>query len=144
MTSRPLCLALASLVLMAAPPAPLPNIEIEARATHLRNTKGNLVFCLWTATDPGFPMGDRGRPFRKLTVDAARAKVVFRDIPTGTYAISVFHDEKGTGAIDRNLLGFPRSGVGATGEFSKPPSFSKSQFTATVGQSLTIQVQYLM
>lgn len=126
------------------PPAALQAIDVEACATQLRNPKGNLIFYLWRDTDPGFPDGERGRPFRKLMVRAELGKATFRDLPPGTYALSVIHDEKGTGTVDRNLLGLPRSGVGVSGEFSRPPAFAKSRFTATGNQSLSLIVHYLM
>lgn len=136
---NPIVLALAVLI-----QTPVASHEVEACATQLRNAKGHLVFTLWRATDPGFPEGDRGRPFRRLSVPAAMGKALFRDIPAGSYALSVFHDEKGTGAIDRNLIGLPRSGVGVSGEFSRPPSFARSQFIVTGPLSIPVSIRYLM
>jgi len=136
---NPIVLTLAALI-----QTPAPSLEVEVCATQLRNTKGNLVFTLWRATDSGFPEGDRGRPFRRLSVSASTGKAVFRDVPASFYALSVFHDEQGTGAIDRNLLGFPRSGVGVSGQFSRPPSFARAQFSVTGSVSITIAVRYLM
>lgn len=144
----PLHLILPGLLAFGAPqasPQSSPQlIDVEARATQLRNPKGNLIFYLWRDRDPGFPDGERGRPFRKLMVRAELGKATFRELPPGTYALSVIHDEKGTGTVDRNLLGMPRSGVGVSGEFSRPPAFAKSRFAAATSQSLNLTVHYLM
>ena len=38
----------------------------------------------------------------------------FNDIPPGTYAIAVFHDENANGKLDKNFLGIPCEGYGAS------------------------------
>ena len=51
------------------------------------------------------------------------------DLPTGTYAIGVFHDVNGNNSLDTNFLGIPKEQYGfgndATGSFG-PPSFDEA------------------
>jgi uncharacterized protein (DUF2141 family) len=95
-------------------------------------------------TDPKhFPdcKGDPGA--RHLTV-AAGAPLHFDDLPSGHYAISLFHDENGNGKLDTRF-GMPMEGVGFSRNphlFFGPPSFSAAQFAVTnvaVGQMVKLK-----
>jgi uncharacterized protein (DUF2141 family) len=62
--------------------------------------------------------------------------------------VSVFHDENSNGKIDRNFMGIPKEGVGASndaeGRFG-PPKFDDARFTYRGGLNvLTIHVRYLL
>ncbi|WP_024538402.1 DUF2141 domain-containing protein [Comamonas badia] len=43
---------------------------------------------------------------------AARVLLVYRDLPTGRYALSLFHDENGNGKLDSNVAGIPTERYG--------------------------------
>lgn len=66
-----------------------------------------------------------------VKADKGQVTVVFEDVPDGTYAFSVIHDENRNGELDSNMIGIPREGFGfsndAMGTFG-PPSFEKSAF----------------
>lgn len=115
---------------------------LEVSAEHLRNRNGSVVFCLWKETDSGFPRCDKGSPFQKQATPASNPKVIFKEVPTGVYAISAFHDEAGTGKIDTNLIGLPRSGIGVSGGLTMPPSFSKAKLFAPTSGEIMIQLHY--
>ena len=38
---------------------------------------------------------------------AARVLLIYRDLPAGRYALSLFHDENGNGKLDSNVAGIP-------------------------------------
>ena len=63
------------------------------------------------------------------------------DLPTGTYAIGVFHDVNGNNSLDTNFLGIPKEQYGfgndATGSFG-PPSFDEAAITVSKGATHTI------
>jgi uncharacterized protein (DUF2141 family) len=73
---------------------------------------------------------------------AAEGRTVFRAIPAGSYAISVFHDEKGTGRMETNVMGMPKSGIGLSGGFSLPPTFAKAKIAVPVEKPVQIAVKY--
>lgn len=116
--------------------------DVEVSVTGLRNTNGQIVFCLWRASDPGFPRADRGRPFQRRSSTATESRTLFKAIPAGSYAISVFHDEKGTGKMETNVMGMPRSGIGLSGGFSLPPTFAKAKIAVPVEKPVRIAVTY--
>jgi uncharacterized protein (DUF2141 family) len=63
----------------------------------------------------------------------------FVGVASERYAVSVFHDENSNGKLDRNLLGIPREGVGASnnavGHFG-PLKFDDAAFQPPVNAML--------
>lgn len=78
---------------------------------------------------------------------AAQAELRFEGLPSGTYAVSLFHDENANGRLD-TVLGIPREGFG----FSRnppirfgPPRFSAARFALTSGDSVErVRLKYLL
>lgn len=61
----------------------------------------------------------------------AQARCDFADIPPGTYAIAVIHDENTNGKLDTSWLGIPTEGYGFSRGATRPlgvPSFSAASF----------------
>lgn len=67
--------------------------------------------------------------------------VTFKDIPEGTYAVSIFHDENDNGKLDSNILGIPKEDYGcsnnATG-FMGPPKWKDAKFELKTDKTITI------
>jgi uncharacterized protein (DUF2141 family) len=70
------------------------------------------------------------------------AQSIFSDLPFGTYAIKIFHDENENGELDTNFLGIPSEDYGfsnnAKGSFG-PASWEDAQFTFDK-DSMNIQI----
>lgn len=81
-----------------------------------------------------------------IKIRKAQARCDFEDIPPGTYAMAVVHDENMNGKLDTNWLGIPTEGYGfsnnAKAVLSAPP-FSDASFPYD-GQSidLTMTLHY--
>lgn len=65
-----------------------------------------------------------------VKVNNKKAAIIFNDLPYGTYAVSIFHDENSNGKIDRTFIGFPAEPFGISGDrfFIGPPKFKHGQF----------------
>jgi uncharacterized protein (DUF2141 family) len=113
----------------------------------LRNEAGNLSVALFNE-QKGFP-GKYENAYMKILVPAAETShtVVFENIPSGTYAIAVRHDENGNGKLDTNFLGMPKEGVGTSNNPRTrfgPPSFKDSSFVFDRSDmEIQINVRYL-
>lgn len=113
----------------------------------LRSDRGR-VLCVLFSSAADFPK----KPEKALARDEStilngHATCQFESIPSGTYAVSVFHDENSNGKLDTNFLGIPREGVGAsnnaTGHLG-PPKFSAAAFHHSGSRTtLKITVKYL-
>ena len=60
--------------------------------------------------------------------------VTFKNVPTGTYGISLFHDENDNGKMDTNMFGIPKEDYGCSNNakgFMGPPKWSDAKFEVT-------------
>lgn len=74
------------------------------------------------------------------------ATIVFTNLPEGIYAVSVFHDENMNRKLDKNFMGIPKEGYGASKNPKKgmgPPSFEETKFQLSgTMQTLEIKLMY--
>ncbi len=107
----------ALLVLAAASPpqAQPPQVNlIHVEIDGLHNDKGQ-VLCALFSSPIDFPKRtDKAVAHARADISHGHAFCDFSGIASGTYAVSVFHDENSNGKMDTNLMGIPREGVGAS------------------------------
>ena len=77
-----------------------------------------------------------------LPIQRKQARWVGNDVPHGTYAVRLYHDENDNGELDTNLFGVPQEAFGfsnnARGTMG-PPDFQNAAFTLdTDSLSMTI------
>jgi uncharacterized protein (DUF2141 family) len=98
----------------------------------IRNNIGT-VDCALFDTPKGFP-ADVLRSAMRVVVMKIRknqARCDFEDVPRGTYALVVLHEENMNGKLDTNWLGIPKEGYGFSNRARAPfgaPSFSVASF----------------
>ena len=125
---------------------PAENI-IHVGISGLRNDKGQVLCALFSSAE-AFPT-KADKAVARLTAKIAERQAVcdFTGIAPGTYAVSVVHDENSNGKLDRNFIGMPREGVGASNDAKGhmgPPKFNAASFPYKGGRlDLKIHVNYL-
>lgn len=130
-----------------APAQPGQERLIHIEISGLHNDRGR-VLCALFSSAVDFPKGtDKAVGHASSDVSHGRAVCEFHGIPSGTYAVSVFHDENFNGKLDTNFMGIPREGVGASndakGHFG-PPKFAAAAFHFSGGRlELKITINYL-
>jgi len=139
-----LLLTLAFAVLAQAPTQEnLLRVEISG----LRSDKGQML-CALFASAGDFPKhADKAVKRTTARIADRHAVCEFSGVASGTYAVSVVHDENNNGKLDTNFVGMPREGVGASnnakGHFG-PPKFDAASFRYTGGRlDLKITITYL-
>lgn len=120
---------------------------LTVRVINARNAKGMIRVALFRAAD-GFP-GDRSKAARvqgaQIDPITLSSEIVFADISPGIYAVSAFHDENLNGKFDKNLVGMPKEGYGASNNPKKkmgPPAFEEASFSMKGHQSVEIKLIY--
>lgn len=121
---------------------------LTVRVTGARNSKGRIALALFQS-EAGFP-GDNSKTIRtqQAVIDAQTrsAQFVLQGIPYGAYAVSVFHDENMNGKLDKNFVGAPKEGYGASNNPRKrmgPPPFDEAKFSVNQPeQSIEIKLIY--
>lgn len=121
--------------------------SITVHITGLRNLNGMVGASLY-ASKKGFPdTPERSYATLVKKITATEDTFVFENVPYGTYAISVLHDENGNGKMDKNFFGLPTEGCGIS---TNPkigmggPKYNDSVFTLNSKQlEMTIGMRYL-
>ncbi|HKJ84236.1 MAG TPA: DUF2141 domain-containing protein [Mariprofundaceae bacterium] len=99
---------------------------------HIRNSTGT-VACALFESPTGFPINflQNATNAMIIKIHKSEARCDFEDIPPGTYAMAVIHDENMNGKLDTNWLGIPKEGYGFSNDARAklgPPSFSAASF----------------
>ncbi|QBQ53937.1 DUF2141 domain-containing protein [Nitrosococcus wardiae] len=143
------CIALCAVLVFANLPAIVfaqsscPGIHVNI--LNIKNSAGAVACALFEAPD-GFP-----NEFMRSAVNLMMIKVRdkeahchFIDIPLGTYALAVIHDENRNGKLDTNWLGVPTEGYGFSSgakALMSAPSFDAASFPYDGGNlELTISL----
>jgi len=105
--------------------------KIVVNITNIKNDKGVCRTCLFNNSSAF--SGESGQPVQclSITVKNKTAQASFENITAGNYAVMVFHDANSNNKIDRNFLGIPKEGYGASKNilpFASAPSFNENMF----------------
>jgi len=114
---------------------------IHVKILNIRNSTGTVACALYESAD-GFPNEflSMATNVMIIKVRKSQARCDFEDIPPGTYAMAVVHDENMNGKLDTNWLGIPTEGYGFSNDAKGilgAPSFSAASFTYD-GQNLDL------
>ena len=109
----------------------------------IRSSSG-IVGCSLHRDGESFPGASRiidgGQEFN---ANGAGVVCEWSNVPAGTYAVSVFHDENGNGKLDTNIVGAPTEGYGVTNNItypSGPPKFDESKFDVADGATASMRI----
>lgn len=135
---------LVSLNLPASAFAQSSCLGIHVKIPDLENRTGNIACGIFN-TPGGFPKQflDSAETVIIKKIQGAQAQCDFADIPPGTYAIAVIHDENRNGELDTNWFGLPTEGYGFSNttvdEFGAP-AFSAASFRYD-GRNLNLSIK---
>ena len=114
---------------------------IHVTILNIKNSTGTVACALFESAD-GFPTDYLHMATNVMVIKIRKdqARCDFEDIPPGTYAMAVIHDENMNGKLDTDWLGIPTEGYGfsndAKGGVGAPP-FSAASFRYN-GQNLDL------
>jgi uncharacterized protein (DUF2141 family) len=131
----------------AASQAATPCPGIHVKILDIKNSKGTIACALFESS-VGFPTEylHSATNIMVIKIRDKQARCDFEDMPKGTYALAVVHDENMNGKLDTNFLGIPTEGYGFSNDAKGvigAPSFSAARFPYD-GQDLdlTISLHY--
>lgn len=120
-----------------------PCAGIHVKILDIRNSIGAVACALFESSE-GFPTeylrSATNIVFMKVRDKQARCD--FEDIPSGTYALAVVHDENMNGELDTNWMGVPKEGYGFSNDAKGllgAPTFSAASFPYD-GQNLELTI----
>ena len=129
-----------------AEPRPTGTGHVQVTVTGFESEEGQVLIAIFL-DENGWP-DDEAVAFGAtvLSIRERQAVAEFKDVPSGSFAISVFHDEDSDRELDTGVFGIPSEDYGfsrgARGSFG-PPSFDDARLDLIEGESkqLTIRVE---
>ncbi len=107
----------------------------------IKSNNGNLYIAIYNEEESFLKNPIKGTIVK---IEDKKASITLKDIPTGVYAISAFHDSNNNNKLDTNFLGIPKEPIGmsngATG-FMGAPKYRDAKFKVTKDTKLTIALK---
>jgi len=92
--------------------------------SNFRNSEGFAMVALSNSKQSYEQGADLAFAKKKGKIENAVCQVVFKDLPYGDYAVSLYHDENSNAEMDTNSMGIPKESYAfsnnARGMFGKP------------------------
>ncbi|MGB5988973.1 MAG: DUF2141 domain-containing protein [Marinifilaceae bacterium] len=104
---------------------------ITVNITGIKGKEGLIMVALYNSEDTFLKKTFRAS-FSKIK--NKKSEIVFKDVPSGSYAISCFYDKNSNKKMDFNILGIPKEQYGMSNNargFMGPPSFKDAKFDIT-------------
>ncbi|NRD23932.1 DUF2141 domain-containing protein [Winogradskyella litoriviva] len=116
------------------------NFTITVKVEDANSNDGKMFIALYN-TETGFLKQSYKGEISAITNKSC--KVLFKDIPKGVYAVSIFHDENDNGKMDTNFFGIPSEDYGCSNDatgFMGPPKWEDAKFELNKNKSITISL----
>lgn len=118
--------------------------DVEVQVSHLRDSRGSIAVALFSIENARtFP--DAGA-LANLKQSLKESKpIVFRDLPTGDYALAAFHDANDDGRMNTNFIGIPKEGIAFSNNptlYFGAPSFAKCRFRVEGNRTVELHLKY--
>lgn len=119
--------------------------DLVVKVTNLEVIEDSkIMVALYNSEDSFF---DSEQIYRKLEVAVDSNTVFFTisDLPEGTYALTMFHDEDNDDEMDRKWYGPPKEGYAFSNNFTsniRPARFNDASFELNGDKTLEIEMVY--
>lgn len=130
-----------SLTVLASPTL---AADLEVKVHAVRSADGQVRLALYEREE-GFRKEEQARQLVALPAANGEVLAVFRELPSGRYAVLVYHDENGDGKLNLRLGMFPKEGYGLSNnpKLSGPPKFRDAAFDlGESGARIDIRLAY--
>ncbi len=113
---------------------------LTVSVSNLDSSDGKVFITLYNSSDSFLKKGFKTS---YATITEKSCQVVFKDVPNGTYAISLFHDENGNNKMDTGFFGIPKESYGCSNNAKGvmgPPKWEDAKFQIQ-DQSISQHIQ---
>ncbi len=111
-------------------PLPASAAPLEIIINEVRNAAGVIYVAVFADAD-SFPMPHRDVAHRVVQPRNGSVRTLIEDLPSGRYAVAVFHDENDNQDFDLRFGILPREGYGFSNDahaLLRPPEFEQAAF----------------
>ncbi|WP_334111601.1 DUF2141 domain-containing protein [Paucihalobacter sp.] len=113
---------------------------VTVQIDNIKNTKGQLVVGLYSNPESFLKTPSKGEIVK---IKGSSATVVFKNVTSGTYAVSLFHDENSNEKLDTNFMGIPKESFASSNNakgFMGPPKWEDAKFE--VKDNFTVKIKF--
>lgn len=116
------------------------NLHLDV--TDIASFNGDILVVLYDSPED-YSQSNAPLASRKIPASAESVSTAFKDLPTGEYAIKLFHDENSNGELDSNMMGLPKEGYGFSNNAGRfgPASFEEAKFSVAEDTQITIKLR---
>ena len=115
------------------------SVDLVINIIHLDSNKGKVFVALHNTKKTWLKEHYKGE---SAIITENTAVFTFKQIPSGTYAVSSFHDKNNNGKLDTNFMGIPKEPYACSNN-TKPafsaPKWKKAKFILDQSTELTIK-----
>ncbi len=116
--------------------------ELIVEVQGVQSSMGNINVAVYNKAD-GFLKFEGVYKSDSTKAVAGKTKIRIENLPSGEYALAVFHDENGNNVLDTNWLGIPKEPVGFSNSRMKtfgPPSFYECSFSLFSNRAVEVSL----
>ncbi len=116
--------------------------QVKVSVSNFENDKGVCYTCVFNSENSFKEM--KALQCSTTSITNKTSEVVFNALPDGEYAIFVFHDKNENGKMDKNFLGIPSEGYGASQNklpFAAAPKFEANKFSVKKNVVVTARIR---
>jgi uncharacterized protein (DUF2141 family) len=116
------------------------NVSLTVNVTGFKKNKGKVIVGVYN---------NEGNFLKKVvfgksgSITEKKAQVVFENVPVGTYAVSLFHDENDNNKLDSNFMGIPKEDYATSNDakgFMGPPKYKDAKFELKNDKIITLKL----
>jgi uncharacterized protein (DUF2141 family) len=116
--------------------------ELAVTITDIREAKGSLMVAV---VNSEAAWNDKEKPVAVQKIAAAQGEMTlhFGNLPAGTYAVKLMHDQNGNDKLDTNFLGIPLEGYGFSNNpnVMRRPYFDEARFELAEKAAITVRLR---
>ncbi|GHV31846.1 hypothetical protein AGMMS4952_21220 [Spirochaetia bacterium] len=118
----------------------LQNLLAETLTVKVENAdpgKGYNILIGLSDKEEGYP--DKSFTWQTVPVTEKTVTIVFKDLPKGAYAVSLYQDTNGNEKLDKNVLGIPKEKYGFSNNTTFP-NYKKNLVEVQNDTAITIKL----
>ena len=116
------------------------KVDLKVKINGFKNNQGKVVIGLYNSEGNFL-----AKAFKATATGIKKntAYIVFKDVPKGDYAISLYHDENNNNELDKNFFGIPQEDYGCSNNAKGtmgPPKYTDAKFNLAKTGTITINL----
>ncbi len=114
--------------------------DVTVQINQIEKNQGHLLVSIFAGKENY--NANKAKSSLMVKVSKKSHSIIFKNIPNGSYAIKLYHDENDNKKLDMNLFGIPSEGYGFSNNVGAygPANFKDASFNITHNKTLKIDL----